>query len=443
MLSSRRAWKSRRRIALLLVGLLLIACNPQATPQPAPPPVASAEPVTLHFAVSGEPADVEAYAMVVRAFEAAHPDVTVQMDQIPSAGDFHTKMAAAFAAGDPPDVMTVGYRYLGKYAARGVLEVLEPRMAASQTVQPSAFYPQALEAYRVDGQVVCVPINISSSVIYYNKDLFDRAAIAYPQPDWTWADFVATARALTLDTDGDGQVDQWGFDTVNDIRRLAPFVWQHGGEIVDDLEKPTRLTLDSPAAVEALQWFVDLQLKEHVRPGKEEAAAVDPDERFMEGKLAMDMGSRVATAQFLAIQGFTWDVAPLPRDQGPAAVLHSEAYCMAAASLVKDAAWSFIEFASGEPGQTIAAKAGRTVPSMISVAQSPAFLSPNQPPANDQAWIEQITCMRRLPSFANWGNVEKIVNNEIEQAVYGDVTAADAAATAVEWSADEFLGANE
>lgn len=433
MIVSRQAWKSKQWMTLLLAGLLLMACTPQAPP----------EAVTLRFAVSGEPADVEAYAMVARAFETAHPGVTVEIDQTPSAGDFNTKMAAAFAAGNPPDVLTVGYRYLGKYAARGVLEVLEPRMAASPIAPPSAFYPQALDAYRIDGQVVCVPINISSSVIYYNKDMFDRGAVAYPQPGWTWADFAATAKALTRDTDGDGQIDQWGFDTVNDIRRLAPFVWQHGGDIVDDLATPTRLTLDAPAAVEALQWFVDLQLVEHVRPGKEEAAATDPDERFIEGKLAMDMGSRVSTAQFLAIEGFAWDVAPLPRDRGAASVLHSEAYCMAAASQVKDTAWSFIEFASGEQGQTIAAKAGRTVPSLISVAQSPAFLSPDQPPANDRAWLDQIATMRRLPSFANWGSVEKIVNNEIERAVYGDVTAAEAAATAVQRSADEFLPADD
>ena len=65
--------------------------------------------------------------------------------------------------------------------------------------------------------------------------------------DWTWDDFLHAARALTRDTDGDGRIDQYGLGTEVSIFRLAPFVWQNGGELVDDPRAPTRLTLDSAA----------------------------------------------------------------------------------------------------------------------------------------------------------------------------------------------------
>ena len=59
---------------------------------------------------------------------------------------------------------------------------------------------------------------------------------------------MATAKALTKDTDGDGAIDQYGLGTEASIFRLAPFIWQNGGDIVDDPDKPTRLTLDTPEA---------------------------------------------------------------------------------------------------------------------------------------------------------------------------------------------------
>jgi multiple sugar transport system substrate-binding protein len=103
-------------------------------------------------------------------------------------------------------------------------------------------------------------------VVYYNKNLFDQAGVAYPQAGWSWDDFLKAAQALTKDTNGDGATDQYGVGTELEAIRLAPFVWQNGGEIVDDPAKPTRLALDTPAATEAFQWFVDLQVKHHVAP---------------------------------------------------------------------------------------------------------------------------------------------------------------------------------
>src|SRR4030065_478500 len=67
---------------------------------------------------------------------------------------------------------------------------------------------------------------------------------------------------------------------------------QNGAALVDALVKPPRLTLDDPAALDAFQWFVDLQVREHVVP---DAAAeqVEPGEnRFMNGRLAMFFNSR-------------------------------------------------------------------------------------------------------------------------------------------------------
>ena len=44
-----------------------------------------------------------------------------------------------------------------------------------------------------------IPQNLSSLVVYYNRDLFDAAGLAYPANNWTREDFLAVAQALTQD----------------------------------------------------------------------------------------------------------------------------------------------------------------------------------------------------------------------------------------------------
>lgn len=269
---------------------------------------------------------------------------------------------------------------------------------------------------------MCIPQNLSSLVVYYNKGLFDAAGIAYPADDWTWDDFLETAQALTLDTDGDGETDQFGLGTEASIFRLAPFVWQNGGEIVDDPANPTRLTLDTPEARAAVEWFVALQTVHGVVPNRVEEASEDSESRFVNGRMGMFLNSRRGVPTYREIEGFDWDVAPLPRHKEQAGILHADAYCMSRAADNKIAVWTFIEFANSPTGQTLVAQSGRTVPSLIAVAESPAFLDPNAKPQNSITFITDVDKIRAVPVMSTWVDIETLVGEELERAFYGDVS---------------------
>jgi multiple sugar transport system substrate-binding protein len=226
-------------------------------------------------------------------------------------------------------------------------------------------------------------------------------------------------QALSLDSDDDGQIDQYGLGTEVSLNRLAPFVWQAGGELIDDEKNPTRLTLDTEEARSALQWFVDLQVKHHVVPDAEAEASESSERRFLNGRLGMYLNSRRGVPTYRTIEGFDWDVAALPQGTKAAGVLHSDAYCMPTTSKDKDATWAFIEFANSAEGQTIIAASGRTVPSIRSVAESAAFLDPQQKPANSRIFIDTIPVIRGVPVMAGWVDIEAIADVEIERAFYG------------------------
>jgi multiple sugar transport system substrate-binding protein len=431
--------------------------------------------------VFGDPAELAAYQSLVDAFRAKHPEIQVELVHIPSQSDYRARLGADLAAGTAADVVLINYRRYAQFAQAGALEPLAPYLAKSKLIQEADFYPQAVAPFVWNGQLMCIPQNLSSLVVYYNKDLFAQGNVPFPRAGWSWDDFVQAARALTKDTDGDGVTDQYGLGIEPTLIRLAPFLWQAGAELVDgtastqggqlsESTTPTRLMLDTPEALRAVQFFVDLSLVQHVVPTAEEEAAEDSESRFINGRTAMYFNSRRGVPTYREITAFDWDVAPLPaviasqgssgeaipaviasqgssgeaiptviaseatqspgnedtasqarsdiafQVQPAASVLHTDAYCLPSASKNKEAAWAFIEYANAVEGQTIVAQSGRTVPSLVQVAQSPAFLDPMQKPASSQVFLDAIPSLRALPVLPNWVDIEEIADEEIQRA---------------------------
>ncbi len=226
---------------LLVIPFILTACG-AAEPKAVP---------TVSFMVFGDPAEKQAYEALVAAFHAKQTDVKVQLTHIPGQSEYRQRLAADFAAGTPADIVLINYRRFAGFAAKGTLEPLGPYLDKSSLIKRDDFYAESMGAFDWNGQLTCIPQNLSSLVVYYNKNLFDQAGLDYPKDDWTWDDFQATAKALTLDADNDGTPEQYGLGTEASIFRVTPFIWQNGGDLVDNPAKPTSLNLNTPEAAGA------------------------------------------------------------------------------------------------------------------------------------------------------------------------------------------------
>jgi multiple sugar transport system substrate-binding protein len=395
----------------------------------------------ISFLVFGEPEELKAFRSVITAFRKEQPEVKVKLIEASDRDDLLARLATSFAGGTPPDLFLLNYRFYGQFAARGVLEPVQGRLNESEVFAEDDFYPQALDAFRRDGELICLPQNISSLVVYYNRNLFRNAGVPEPKPGWTWEEMVEKAIKLTRDEDGDGNIDQYGLGVEPSIIRLAPFVWSMGGEIVDDEQKPTRLTLDTPEGLGAMQSFFALRDQHLVIPSDQEREAEDEETRFLNGRLAMVLSSRRSTPSFRTITSFDWDIAPLPKHEEPAGILHSDAYCLTKASENKEAAWTFMEFALGPEGQRITARSGRTVPSLKEVAESDAFLDPNAKPANSRVFLDTIDVIRRVPNVSTWPEIEDAAEPIIESGLYQGVSAEEAARRLAEVTAPMFARA--
>jgi multiple sugar transport system substrate-binding protein len=140
--------------------------------------------------------------------------------------------------------------------------------------------------------------------------------------------------------------------------------------------------------------------------------------RFITSKVAMLLSSRREVPEFREVRGLEWDVGPLPVAEEPVGILHSDGYCISALSEAPDAAADFVTYATGEQGQTLAALGGRTVPSLISVSESGAFLDPTQPPERSQVFLDAIPGLRRTPVLPTWPEIEDLAEEILTRAFY-------------------------
>ncbi|WP_046176101.1 ABC transporter substrate-binding protein [Domibacillus indicus] len=270
----------------------------------------------LTFMFRGQPQEQAAYKAVVKKFEEANPDVKVNI--VVTAGDqYDTKLQAAIAGRKIPDVFFYNPGQLKAYVNSNVLRDITEYVEGSEGVNLDDIWETGVAKYQYDGKetgtgaIYGLPKDLGPFALGYNKTMFEKAGIALPDKDkpMTWDEFINVSKQLTQDTNGDGKMDQYGTG-FNVNWALQPFVWSNGADFVD--ETYTKVTVDDPKFVEALQYFADMQNKYKVTPSIGEAQSLDTYQRWLRGQLAFfpvgpwDMGT------FEKELKFEYDLMPWP-----------------------------------------------------------------------------------------------------------------------------------
>ncbi|MFY9856485.1 MAG: sugar ABC transporter substrate-binding protein, partial [Exiguobacterium chiriqhucha] len=178
-------------------------------------------------------------------------------------------------------------------------------------------WEKGVDKYRFDGKtlgegaIYGLPKDLGPFALGYNKTMFEDAGIPLPDKDkpYTWDEFVDVAKQLTKDTNGDGKMDQYGTG-FNVNWALQPFVWSNGADWIN--EDGTKVTIDDPKFIEALQFFVDQQLKHGITPSIGETQTLDTYQRWLKGQLAFFPVGPWDMAAFKEQLKFEYDLLPWP-----------------------------------------------------------------------------------------------------------------------------------
>lgn len=309
-------WKSTAFVAVLAVGLLGACTSAEEPDAPASPEAPSEAPadtpdgeqVELDFAIFS-PDQQPAIEEVVAAFEAENPDIDVTLQVIPWV-DYWNTLQTTSAGGTGPDVAWMLGARLGPYLEGGALLPLDDAIAEAGI--DLAGYPEALvDLYRDSGATYALPKDFDTIALWYNKEIFDNAGIAYPTADWTWDDVVTNAKALT-----DPEADIFGIGAPLEAQAgYYNTIYQAGGEVIS--ADGTTSGYDSPEAIAGLKFWTDMINVHGVSPSLASFSDTEAVAQFMSGRLAM-----LYTGSFYALRfandeyaSANFDVAPLP--QGP------------------------------------------------------------------------------------------------------------------------------
>jgi multiple sugar transport system substrate-binding protein len=389
---SRRAFL--RTVGVGVAGAALTACGATATPTSAPKPTAAPaapsaptmvpavpkEPATISFLARGDDAIFAVFRKMKADFETLGTGVTVTLDETP--GDWHQKFQLQIASGTAPDAVFHSVDVIGTSARKNMVLPLDDLLSSEKEYNRDDFFWTAFTCANYKGKLYGLPYDGGPYVIYWDKDLFKAAGLEplSPTKRVTWDQVLEMSKKLTLDMDGK-HPGEAGFDPKR-IKQYAIsphtgrwyiYVYCNGGEVLD---ANGNLMLDTPEAVEALQWLADLGAKHYVAPSP--SFTQSNPVNFFSSNMAMQIQGAFDIVRERQRKN-DWDIAPLAQGKmAVPSVLYSPLAIVTGTKKV-EAAWKWIWYCCGERGQTIVADLGQTVPAIKKVAQKMALDTTTKP----------------------------------------------------------------
>ena len=204
---------------------------------------ASTEPVRItymNFTSNG--GNEENLEKIITAFEAENENITVDVTTLPYA-DYFTTLQTDLAGGTVADVFDIEYANYAAYQESGVLAPLEG-------VDMAVYQDSLAQSYSTDGTPYALPTSFSNVVLFYNKDLFDKAGLEYPTADWTWEDEQAAALAIT-----DSENGIWGDYQPISYNEFYKVLEQTGGKLLNS--DGTKVAFNSAEGKRAAEWLIN------------------------------------------------------------------------------------------------------------------------------------------------------------------------------------------
>jgi multiple sugar transport system substrate-binding protein len=251
--------------------------------------------------------DGEVMQKIIDNYNASNDlNVEIQMERV-SWDTLYQQLATSLPVGEGPDITAFATERIGGYAESGAIVPIDDVYKSSQ-VDSSKIPTVFNENLQYNGNYYGVPVNIASLILYYNKDIFDKANIEYPNDGWTWDDLEKAALALTKDEDGEHQYG-FGMATNNTIQMWPIMIWAGCGDFIQN----GKSVFNSPENVKTITRWADLIRNNKIGP--EACTGADIDTLFSTGKLGMYFCGPWAAGSFDAA-GVNYGMAGVPA--GPA-----------------------------------------------------------------------------------------------------------------------------
>ncbi len=391
-------------LTCLVLALLLPACS------------RTDERTVLRFWGMGREGEV--VAELITQFEREHPDIRVDVQQLPWTAA-HEKLLTAFAGDALPDVCQLGNTWLAEFAVLGALAPLDDAIAQSRVVDRDDFFAAAWDTNVVDGRVYGIPWYLDTRVLFYRKDLLARAGFAAPPRDWDeWRRAMAAVKQLA---GADAYAVLLPLDEFEPLLQLA--LQQDEPLLVDN---GTRANFRNPGFRRAFAFYVGM-FRENWAPRMSDTQISNVWNEFARGFNAFYITGPWNIGEFKrrlpAELQQSWGTAPLPGIDGRGGgVAGGTSLAVFRSSRHSQAAWQLVEFLSRPEQQLRLHALTGDLPPRRSAWRDPALAGDDYA----QAFRVQFEQARPAPAVAEWERIAIAMQLAAERVVRGGMDSEEA-----------------
>ncbi len=371
----------------------------------------------------------EVAAQLIRGFTTQHPDIEVQVQQLPGTAA-HEKILTAYAGDTLPDVCQLGNTWVPELYALGALSPLDEFIRQSAVVAPDDYFEGVLDANRVRGVFYGIPWYVDTRLLFYRRDLLQQAGFDQPPRDWAeWARMLAAIKAL---------VGPERYSVLLPLNEFEPL-------LVLALQQPSELLRDgrwgnfrSEDFRRAMSFYAEM-FRRQWAPRMSNTQISNVWDEFSRGYFSFYISGPWQIGEFkrrLAPQlQDAWMTAPMPGPAGPgASTAGGASLVIFEKSRHKQAAWRLIEYLSLPQTQRDFYELIGDLPARRSVWQSPALAQS----VHAKAFHEQLDRVRSPPKVPEWERIATQMRLMAERVVQNQVSL-DTALTDLDRQTDEIL----
>jgi ABC-type glycerol-3-phosphate transport system substrate-binding protein len=282
---------------------------------------------------------------LISRYTALHPNVTIRLEVSGSSGQLYQQVDTRLAGRQAPDLIRIQYQQTGRYAKAGAIVDLSQHLERGVADQ---FAPALWKATNYRDKAFAIPHHTDTLAVYCNMEMFRKIGVALPgklEDSWSWSEFIRIARLLKEQGGA-----PYGFAAAwqnNTGYRFLPFLYQHGGQLLDNDLKQARLS--SKEGVETIAWAQSWFTEKLVPPTTSIKSSEQTQNLFANGTIGMLVHGdwQVSFLQETMTRA-EWQVTYMPRDVGMASDLGGNCLAVTRDSKNRDVAIDFLKFATDE-----------------------------------------------------------------------------------------------
>ena len=375
-------------------------------------------PVTLRYAI-WDKNQQPVMQKLCDEFTKANPDIKVEIELTPYKGsEYWTKLEAAATGGTAADVFWMNGLHAISYAQGKMILPLDD-LISKNNVDMNAFPASLVQLYTVNDKRYGMPKDFDTNAVWYNKEIFDNAGVAYPTDDWTWDDMVQIAKKLTDPAKG-----IYGVAAPLDSQTTYyNTIFGAGGYVLS----PDKATsgFDKPETMAGIQCWIDL-INEGVSPTLAQTTDTSADALFESGKLAMCWAGSYMTPEYVAndiIKGKI-DLVEAPGLNGKKSnLINGLANCIYANTKYPEQAFKFVSWLGGPDAMKIQGESGVVISARNDATQ---YFSASNPELNLAAYTNQVDCASVYPCTIDTSKWSQVEMNYLKLAYAGQMTVQEA-----------------